>query len=93
MTSEQVTLLSHATEELQKAQKLLMAQSEQRQPLPLETASVAEKLGISSSTLNRAKRKDKLPYKRLWNDKIAEVYFSHSEKGKDYWIVWVKKTG
>lgn len=82
MTSEQVTLLSHATEELRKL--------EDRQPLPLDTRNVAEKLRISSSTLNKAKNNNKLPYTCPYNGKIAEIHYSHHEKGKDYWIIWLK---
>jgi|GEM_PF-6940885 neutral trehalase len=92
MKAEQVTLLTHATEELRKAKTLLMTQNTQRQPLPLETAIVAKKLGISPSTLNRAKRQGKLPYEGHWNNKIVVVEFSHTEKGSDYWTVSIQHT-
>jgi len=84
MNTSQLTLLTHATEQLAKTQQHLLHSGT---PLPLKTATVAEYLQISGSTLNRAKNDNDLPYKLSYNEKIAEISFSHHWKGKDYWFV------
>jgi hypothetical protein len=83
MEARQLTLLQYATE-------LLEAQANQLEPISYPTSVVARRLGISSSVLNRAKNTGKLPYICQWEDGEVFVYFSHREKGKDFWKVFHK---
>lgn len=82
MLADQITLFQYATE--------VLGPCADFEPIPFATPDVAKRLGISSSTLNRAKRNGQLPY-CCWCDGVeVRVEFSHHERGKDYWTV-VKK--
>jgi hypothetical protein len=82
--ADQLTLLQYATE-------LLKSQSSDLEPISFPTPIVAKRLGISSSALNRAKNTGKLPYICQHEGEEALVYFSHHERGKDYWKVLKRK--
>ncbi|NJL03181.1 MAG: hypothetical protein HC910_22385 [Spirulinaceae cyanobacterium SM2_1_0] len=81
MTLEQLTLLGHATAELQKA----LQGSAKRRPVALDTPTVAKRVGISGSTLSRAKREGKLPYQVPFEGKTAVIDFAYRRKNKDFW--------
>lgn len=83
MTTDQLTLLQYATE--------LLNQPNRLEPISFPTPVVAKRLGISGSALSRAKNTGKLPYSCQHEGGEALVFFSHHERGKDYWKV-LKKT-
>ncbi|ASC71158.1 hypothetical protein XM38_021080 [Halomicronema hongdechloris C2206] len=83
MTTEQLSLLDHATQLL----------SEQRIPYEVDTATAAKLLRISVSTLNRAKNARKLPYKREIDGYCASASFVGNPKRKDLWLITFKKIG
>ncbi|MBL1210684.1 hypothetical protein [Geminocystis sp. GBBB08] len=86
MTGEQLTLLDHATSKLEKIRHCSI---KSMRVLPLPRKTVGEQLNISSSTLNRAKRENNLSYKTSYKNQSTEIYYSHREKNRDYWLVYL----
>jgi predicted DNA-binding transcriptional regulator AlpA len=83
MTNEQLTLLDHLTAELDR-----VSQTIGKKPLPMKTAAISERLGISTSTLHRAKKERALPIKVPFGEKNVVIDFAYQEKRKDYWIAY-----
>lgn len=77
MLVSQLTLLDHATQ-------LLQLQSV---PYPIDSETVAKLLGVSASTINKAKNSGKLPYTRKVRGVLATVQFVEHQKGKDWWQI------
>ena len=82
MTSQQLTLLDYVTNQLSQlnataCQKLF----------PFDTPAVARRLGISPSTLGRAKRQGQLPYRLEFEGSAIAIDFAYHRKGKDYWTI------
>ncbi len=84
MLADQITLFQYATEVLGSCADL--------EPIPFPTPMVAKRLGLSSSTLNRAKKNGQLPYRCNCEGMEVIVDFSHYERGKDYWTVVKNKS-
>jgi len=83
MTTDQLSLLDHATQLL----------SEQRIPYEVDTATAAKLLRVSVSTLNRTKNTRKLPYTREIDGYYASANFAGNPKRKDLWLITFKKVG
>jgi hypothetical protein len=85
MTPEQLTLLAHATQQLQQV-------SGSRKAWPIATSQVVAEVGISRSTLNKAKKLKQLPL--LWPCKwaTARIEYAGYRKGSDYWQVYIEPT-
>ncbi len=81
MTTDQLSLLNYATELL----------NEQRVPYEVDTETAARLLGVSVSTLNRAKNNGRLPYTRLINGHQASAFFAGNPKRKDLWSITFKQ--
>jgi hypothetical protein len=88
MTTQQLTLLDSLMQQLS-----VLEQVAKSKPLPIDTASVTKHLGVSGSTLNRAKCQGFLPYRLSVNGGIAEIDFVRQTKGKDYWAVTLVTSG
>ncbi|MFQ3626852.1 MAG: hypothetical protein SNJ81_04670 [Cyanobacteriota bacterium] len=83
MNTQQLTLLNHATELLEKQ----LPHSVNSIPIPLPTSIAAKIAKVSPTTLSRAKNTGKLPYKSSYGDWRVEVYYAHHHAGKDYWKI------
>ena len=82
MVAKQITLLDHALDLL----------SIQEIPYPLDTETTAKVVGVSKTTLNRAKNLGHLPYSRSFEGGTTLVEHDHNSKNKDYWKVSFRKT-
>lgn len=89
MTAEQLTLLSHATAELQRAQRL---PSLGLMPRKMTTKSAIRE-GIPESALRRAKKLAYLDYDLPHSKGRVRIEFIQQVNRKDYWRIWEYEEG